>query len=152
MSSSGSVIRRVLRQPLRTWGELAHAQLMLIVAQVIVWSRPIGELVEPESQLPATVHRATAKPPLDARAMRYAKAVRLASAHGIFRPKCLVRAVAIDRMIRGAGIGGSRIKIGVRVNDDGFAAHAWVELDGRVLGDRRDYTRQFAPITDVRVV
>lgn len=152
MSSSASAIRRVLRQPLRVWADIAHAQLMLIVAQLIVWSRPLGELVEPAVDEAARDAPTLPKPPLDARAMRYAKAVRVASAYGVFRPKCLVRAVALDRLVRGAGINGSRIRIGVRVDDGGFAAHAWVELNGRVLGDRRDYTRQFAPITDVRVV
>ncbi|NUO62048.1 MAG: lasso peptide biosynthesis B2 protein [Gemmatimonadaceae bacterium] len=150
--SAASAIGRVLRQPPGVWRDVAHAQLMLIVAQLLVWSRPIGELVAADAGEMPGVARSHPKPPLDAKAMRYARAVRVASAYGMFRPKCLVRAVATERMVRGAGITGSRIRIGVRVDDGGFAAHAWVELDGRVLGDRQDYTRQFAPITNVRVL
>lgn len=147
-------LKRALRQPPRVWMDLAHAQAMLLAAQVMVWRRPTGELVAKAAEVNdgTTSERPMAKLAPHPTAVRYANAVRFAGTHGIFRPKCLVRAVAIDAMVRRAGIAGSRIRIGVRVLDGKFSAHAWVELNGRVLGDRRDHVRQFAQIADVRVV
>jgi hypothetical protein len=145
-------LKRLLRQPPHIWADLAYAQAMLLAAQMTVWWRPVGELMtEAGGEEPGTAAVVVKHAP-DRKAMRYANAVRFASIHGLFRPKCLVRAVAIDAMVRRAGIPGSRIRIGVQVQEGRFSAHAWVELNGRVLGDRRDHVRRFAQIADIRVV
>jgi hypothetical protein len=39
------------------------------------------------------------------------------------------------------------LKLGVRVVESKFHAHAWVEFDGRVLNDSQDVSTRFAPLT-----
>lgn len=132
----------------RTVGELARAQWALLVAQAIVWTRPTGALIgEP---LVVAQGAAADRPSPNAVAVRIARSVRRAAAYGVFRPRCLVRSVAIQRLLRAHGIPGGVIRIGVQRSDAGFAAHAWVELDGRVLGDDRADTARFTRLLDVQ--
>jgi len=72
---------------------------------------------------------------------------RVAEHSPLHRPKCLERAVALDRMLRRAGIDDGRIRVGVRLREGGFEAHAWVELGGVVLGDEEWHVRTFTPVT-----
>lgn len=123
--------------------ELARAQWALLVAQVIVWTRPTGSLIgAPDA--PASERR-----PPNPEAVRLARSVRRAADHGVFRPRCLVRSVAIQRLFQAHGIDGSVIRIGVRNREGRFEAHAWVELDGRVLGDD-DSVRSFTRLLDMQ--
>jgi len=128
--------------------ELAQAQLELVAAQFLVSTRPTGHLVAagaPDASSPAP--HAVADP----RAERLALAVGRAADHGVFRPRCLVRALAITRMLERRGIVGSRIRIGVRVRPGGFIAHAWVEYAGRVIGDSDAHVDSFTELADVRL-
>ena len=63
-----------------------------------------------------------------------------------------MRAVALHRLLEGHGIRGSRIRIGVRMRDGRFGAHAWVEYDGRVVGDSTAHVASFAELADVELV
>src|SRR5581483_7029840 len=79
------------------WLELAEAQIALLSAQLLVWTRPTGRLVAGTAP-----ERAPAEPPTgspDPRATRWALAVARAAEHGLFRPYCLVRAVALHRLL-----------------------------------------------------
>jgi hypothetical protein len=78
--------------------------------------------------------------------------VRRAAAYGLFRPLCLVRSVALNRMLDQYGFHGSRIRVGVRLVDGKFAAHAWVEYEGQVLGDDVEHVRGFEELSDVRLL
>ncbi|CAN5213163.1 hypothetical protein BH20GEM2_BH20GEM2_15410 [soil metagenome] len=125
---------------------LCQAQGVLIWAQLLVWTRPQGKLVT--TKWPAQPE----DPPSPAereRALELALAIERAAGHGIFRPACLVRAVALNRMLVSRGIRGSRIKVGVRWAADGFAAHAWVEHCDRVIGDRESHVREFEQLTSI---
>ena len=46
-------------------------------------------------------------------------------------------------MLRGRGIVGE-LRYGARTADGKLEAHAWVELNGRVLNDRQDVETRFA--------
>lgn len=143
-------LRKLTRLSRGEQAELIQAQRALIQAQVLVWTRPVGRLVDtnaPPSVGPETPTVAPAGPPA-----RLALAVKRAADHGVFRPACLVRSVALQRLLESNGIEGSRIRIGVRMQGGRFAAHAWVERDGVVLGDEARHVRQFAELTDVEVV
>lgn len=149
-------LRKLAKLSPREWVDLAQAQLELIAAQVLVSTRPTGRLVSSDER-PATSHAgASAAPaatlPLDPRAEHLALAVSRAADYGIFRPLCLVRAVAINRMLERRGIHGSRIRIGVRVRRGRFMAHAWVEYGDRVIGDSEAHVDSFAELTDVKLV
>lgn len=148
-----SVVGRVARLPASDWRAVAEAQWRLLAAQLLLWRRPIGELVVTE----ATAEPAPAPPtsialPTWSIALRAAVAVRRAAEQGIFRPRCLVRSIALTRMLEARGIRGSQIRIGVQGGSRDFAAHAWVELGGRVLGDAPRYVRSFVQVTTVRIV
>jgi hypothetical protein len=79
------------------------------------------------------------------------RAVDRAARYGLFRPKCLAKSVALHRMLRRAGIGSSRIRIGVRRESSGLTAHAWVTLDDQILGDNPTFVSRFTEIADARM-
>lgn len=125
----------------------AWAQLELLRAQVLVWRRPIGRLM---ARPPAPRER-----PRDVRqeqrAARLARAVDRAARRGVFRPKCLVRAMALHRMLERSGIHDSVIRIGVRREGDELLAHAWVEHLGTTLIDSPSAISTFSRLTDARL-
>jgi hypothetical protein len=145
--AASSLIGKLLRLSGREYADLVMAQLALCVAQLRVWARPRGRLVVATSPAPAPAAGSG-----DAVAARLARAVSRAARFGLFRPQCLVRAVALNQMLEARGIRGSQIRIGVRWLDGQFQAHAWVEYEGRVLGDREDFVTAYSPLTDVRLV
>lgn len=139
-------LRKLSRLRAKELARLGYAQGMLIWAQLLVWTRPQGRLVTTDSLAEA---KAPAELTERERALALALAMQRAATHGIFRPACLVRAVALNRMLVSNGIRGSRIKVGVRWAANGFAAHAWVEHCGRVIGDRESHVRKFEQLTSI---
>ncbi len=69
-----------------------------------------------------------------------------------FEAACLMRSLAIHHLLEQSGLDPGQIRIGVNLVDDEFLAHAWVEVDGRVMGDTPAYVDQFTPVTDVTAV
>ena len=128
----------------------AWAQLELLRAQVIVWRRPIGRLIAGSTPRQARVSEA---PPQAAnrRAAHIATAVDRAARRGVFRPKCLVRSIALQRMLERSGIEGSVIRIGVRREGDELLAHAWVEHMGITLIDSPSAVAAFSRLTEARL-
>jgi len=130
-------------------GLLLEAQRDLLACQFAKWRRPVGELLNwkdasGEQAVPLTV---------SFQALRsIGWAVTRAARYGVFRPQCLVRSLAIQRMLARRGITGSTIRIGVRLHQGEFTAHAWVELAGLVIGDSRAHVETFTRITDHRLV
>jgi hypothetical protein len=131
--------------------DVAEAELALFRAQAMRWVRPLGQLVavadQPSARLlstPSTTQREMGE--------RFAKAINRATRYGIFRPKCLARAVALSQMLDAHGIDGHCIRIGVRRVDGNFTAHAWVELGKWILGDSDWSARSYVPLTEARVV
>jgi hypothetical protein len=145
----GSRFRKLWSLDALALRELVLAQLELVLAQLRVWTRPRGRLIRAEAQ------RGTAAPPSTgslAEAQRLSLAVQRAGEHGIFRPSCLVRSVALQRMLGRRGHQGSRICIGVLSSKDGFLAHSWVEYGDLVLGDQPFHVQRFEPFGSVDVV
>ena len=127
--------------------DLVRAQLALLRAQLAVWTRPHGRLVGPA--------RAPATPPDEdtaRRARRLADAIGMVSRHGALRPNCLVRSLALSRLLEGEQIAGWHVRIGVRERTGRFEAHAWVELGTEVLADSSEHVASFQPLTDVRLM
>ena len=123
------------------------AQWQLLVAQWLVWRRPTGTFLSPVG---GAAGREPGEPEL-AEARRLAQAIQRAARHGVFRPACLVRSLALQRLLEGRGVEGSRLRIGVRMEEDKFEAHAWVELGEVVLGDHPDHVRRFDPLSELRL-
>ncbi|MEX1184570.1 MAG: lasso peptide biosynthesis B2 protein [Gemmatimonadota bacterium] len=143
--------RRITGITARELGMLTEAQVVLLACQVARWLRPRGKLIEWSG-------RAVARVPagLDAAGASTVSlvcwSVTRAARYGVFRPQCLVRALALQRMLRRRGIMESSLHIGVRRQDGVFQAHAWVELNGAVLGDTRQHVRTFTRVSDLRLV
>lgn len=110
---------------------IALGQLALLRAQRSLRSVPVGGLVDPGSADAVTSLE------LDdlRRARLIAQGVMRASRRGVFRPTCLVRAMAISQRLEAEGVKGAAVRVGVARQDGKFAAHAWVELCGEILGD-----------------
>lgn len=123
---------------------LAEAQAALLAWQVRRWRRPVGRLLAAAPPVAGP----TEDPVL---AASLAWAVTRAARYGVFRPRCLVRALALQDLLARRGMA-SEIRVGVRRDADGFRAHAWVELAGRVLGDSPEYVRTFSAPADFRMV
>ncbi len=150
MSRVSRALGKLAKLSLREWRELVEAELALFSAQLLVWMRPTGRLVA--GTVPASTPAAEPECSPDPRAARWALAVERAAEHGLFRPLCLVRAVALHRLLERHGIHGSRIRIGVRLQDGRFAAHAWVEHRARALGEDAERVGAFAELADVQLV
>ena len=147
------LIKGLARQSASQWSDLIEAQIALIVAQVLVWTRPVGRFVEDVSVRTPGLQEPLSRRSSDWRdAYSIALQLRRAADHGILRPKCLVRSVALSRMLDKRGIYGSRVRVGVRRLDGEFAAHAWVELGQRVLGDDAGHVASFAQLVDVQLL
>lgn len=143
-----SCVTKLMRLRPREWKELLHAQLLLFWAQALVWTRPAGKLVDSK----AVATEAPAAGGDMALARRLALQVNRVADFGPVRSLCLVRAVAINRMLESHGMHGSRLRIGVRKTGTEFAAHAWIEYGGEVIGDEESHVKQFAELTDVNLI
>lgn len=141
--SPGHLARKILTLSGRDWAELVRAQWALLVAQGTIRNRPIGSLATP------TAKSAAADPARLPEARRIALAVVRAARFGVFRPQCLVRSVALSRLLEQRGIEGALVRVGVRRRDGEFLAHAWVELAGETLGDADDHVGSFVPLTNL---
>ena len=133
--------------PLSEWADLLAAQAALLRAQLLVWTRPRGWLLAPAR--PVAVE--TAGRDVAPTVRRLALAVERAAEHGLFRPSCLVRAVAVHRMLESHGFTGSGIRVGVRQESGRFLAHAWVDYQGHVLADREWRVKKFADLARMGV-
>jgi hypothetical protein len=123
--------------------DMALAQWAILEARLALWTRPRGELLrlsEAES--------VEAPSGSEDRARALALATMRAARFGLGRPRCLVRALALHRLLSRSGIRGSRIRIGVRGAGDSFQAHAWVVWGDTVLGDDLNHVSQFMIMTD----
>jgi hypothetical protein len=129
----------------RDWSELFQAQWALLSAQATVRSRPVGELATP------TAGNKAPDPARLPEARRLALALVRAANHGVIRPQCLVRSVALSRLLARHGIEGALVRVGVRRTPNEFLAHAWVEYAGEIIGDADDHVGNFVPLTNLDV-
>lgn len=131
----------------REWRELVRAQWSVLGAHAVVATAPVGSLVESPVGSEPRCADSTAL----AEAERLARAVSLVARFGLTRPRCLVRSVALARLLRARRTPGAVVRVGVRRTGDDFLAHAWVELNGRPFGDVAAHVGEFVPLTTVRL-
>jgi hypothetical protein len=70
--------------------------------------------------------------------------LRRAARFGPYRGNCLSQSLSLLWALRRRGIDAD-LRLGARMTDGMFSAHAWVERRGRVLNDTPDVTVRFAP-------
>ena len=106
--------------------DLVAAQLALLRARRRLRLEPIGNLTERRQ-------RRSAQPSGDPqRAEQLARAVHVAASRGLFRPFCLVRALALESLLLEHGITGSDIRIGVRRQREKKSGQCFRYLEGAV--------------------
>lgn len=128
--------------------DLLRAQAALVHAQWRAWFVPRGRLLRmTAAALPAPADRATI-----VEAERLARVTGWAASYGLFRPTCLVRALALEALLSARGVTGSVVRVGVRRAPAGLEAHAWLELAGRPIGERDEVVRTLAPLPPSTVV
>lgn len=86
------------------------------------------------------------------RAKELALALERSMEYGPFRFRCLVRALALRRMLEEEGIEGGAIRIGVQRDGPEFSAHAWVELEGEPLLESPGLLEAFTPLQELEVL
>lgn len=131
------------------WRDILAAQVALVRAQLEVWTRARGNLPIRAAELAPAVTPAREQME-DPVVTRIGRALGRAARYGVFRPTCLVRALALQRMLRRRGYPDSSVRVGVRRRSGGgegaLLAHAWVEYRGAVLADEEWRVRQFAEL------
>lgn len=142
---SPQIAKKLLRLSPREWAQVFEAQWALLSAQATVRNRPVGELAT------AATGQKSADPARLPEARRLALAVVRAARYGVIRPQCLVRSVALSRLLTSHGIEGALVRVGVRRTSGEFLAHAWVEYAGETLGDADDHVGSFVPLTNLDV-
>ncbi|MGQ0641626.1 MAG: lasso peptide biosynthesis B2 protein [Gemmatimonadaceae bacterium] len=152
----GALARKIFSLGAHEWRDLMRAQWALIVAQLFVRRRPAGSLTTRAELFaparPASEPRQSPTKIAAGRARGLGDSVRRAAKYGVFRPQCLVRSIALQRLLIADGIAGAVIRVGVRQSEAGMEAHAWVELAGEVIGDSLSHVREYAPLDDLSVV
>lgn len=141
-----SPLRKLAALDSRGLADLWHAQRALLAARRLLRQRPIGSLTTRDTGSDGPI----AGDPT--RAREVARAVARAATYGLFRPFCLVRALALRDLLQREGIRGTEIRIGVRRRGSEFAAHAWVRWGAEILGDEPSYVATFTEVDDIRVL
>jgi hypothetical protein len=95
---------------------------------------------------PRAVPRALTPEECRSRAELVARIVGIAAGRGPVRATCLRRSLLVGWLLRRDGIE-TVLRIGVNRDDGRFRAHAWIEHDGRPVGDDPDVARRFTPFT-----
>lgn len=67
-----------------------------------------------------------------------------AARHGAVRGNCLSRSMVLWYLLRQQGLPAT-VEVGGRKDGRLFEAHAWVELEGRIVNDSEDVRKRFAP-------
>jgi hypothetical protein len=127
----------------RGWLLLVDAQASLLWATLLVRRHPQGDLIA------AFASRYSDPDPGNddlTAAREIAVALDRAARFGVIRARCLVRSIALHRLLERRGIHGSRIQVGVRMRDGAFEAHAWVHFQGVIVGDDPAYVGGFSPL------
>ncbi|MEE9383025.1 MAG: lasso peptide biosynthesis B2 protein [Nannocystaceae bacterium] len=135
-------LRSLLRHPLRHWICGLEAALTLAWAKALLRLSPFRHY---RRRLPTTKRSPCHVLPDDTLA-RIVWAVDGVSRRFSHHLRCLPRALAVQQMIRRRG-GDASVRLGVApAPTGGFRAHAWVELDGKVVIGRLPDLDTFAAI------
>jgi hypothetical protein len=133
---------------------LLHAQWLVCRAELRLRRAPRGRVVT-GTEVDAAVadDPAAARPDAVAvaEARRLEQAVQRVADHGLLRPLCLARAMALQALLDAHALRGSRVVVGVQITDGSFGAHAWVEYGGAVLGDRPSSVDRYVALHGARV-
>ena len=69
--------------------------------------------------------------------------VNAADRHGLVHPSCLAKSLTLWWLLGRQGIP-SQLRIGIRKDEEKFAAHAWVEREGAALNEPDEHHHHYA--------
>ncbi|SFC92055.1 lasso peptide biosynthesis B2 protein [Tropicimonas isoalkanivorans] len=78
----------------------------------------------------------------------YGAVVNRVAGMRLVRATCLTRSVFLQRWLRSRNTE-TTLRIGIRTSEGPFAAHAWLEADGRPINDTAENVARYEPIADV---
>jgi hypothetical protein len=76
------------------------------------------------------------------------RCVQIASRFTFPPATCLTRSIVICRILRRRSVH-CDLRIGVRIAEGVFTAHAWVEVDGKPLGDKLSAHHGYLPFENI---
>lgn len=151
---STRLLRKLLLLSSREWADLLRAQMHILRAAWKVRVLRTGDLTQRALANPISVPAHSQLPvarPEHTRVNELVTAMERVADRGICRPLCLVRSIALRNLLASQNIEGSIVRVGVRRDEQGLLAHAWVELDGKIVGDRPSHVRKFSTIDELSV-
>ena len=83
-------------------------------------------------------------------AQKIARLASVTASNLFFRSTCLEQSLVLCWVMRRRGFA-PLLRVGARKDVDRFEAHAWVELDGIVMGDVSGEHQHFTPFEEARV-
>ena len=136
-------LRRFWSLPRAERRDLYGAARALLRARVRVRRTPLGHLIRREGE------GTTLPSPSVVESDRVGLAVNRVADHAPFDATCLIRALAIQSLLRERGFDPGQIKVGVRMSDGRFEAHAWVVQADRVVGDEPRRVARYTEVSDL---
>ena len=128
-------------------GDLLRAKVALARAQALLWTRRRGAMLSPTSPVTDAVITLSQL----RRADTLGWAVTRAARYGLMHPRCLARSIALQQLLRREGIVSSQLHLGVRPEGSGLLAHAWVTVQGVVVGDDARFVGSFQELPGTAV-
>ena len=141
------VLFRLRRLDFDEWRDLFAAQRAIIFAQMSVWLKRRGSLVSAEANNQIT----STNKPIDTCILNLGRAIDRAASFGLIRAQCLVRSMALVRLLQKRGYDGAIIRVGVSRESEQMLAHAWVEYDGTIVGDDEEHVSRFDQLSGIDV-
>lgn len=157
MSAPDDFGHRALRAGRSLLGTV-EALLAILTAGWRLRRRHVGEKLSLRPNSPVDSELPSLSRPAG-RSRTRASAESVAEARGIARrlgracrvlpwePSCLVRALALKRLLDRRGMAGTRVRVGVRRQNGDFSAHAWLECEGVLVGDAPDTVAEYELLT-----
>jgi Transglutaminase-like superfamily len=129
--------------------DVGVAALAVARARRRIAHRPVGALVGTSDVAEAEGRARALEPSALRRGLRWGAAVDRALRWLPGDAACLVRASALHELLVAHGSPAAVVRIGVRRDVKGFAAHAWVELDGTPIAESSSLLGAFASLDGV---
>lgn len=144
LARMASLARRARRLPASSWATLIRVLPLLALVRVALWALPYQTVTRLFDASPVDRPKETPR-----QAVALLRTVAWAGRTLLADRPCLTQAIACRWLLARRGYA-SDLKMGVRRADDGkgIMAHAWLEIDGRIVlggGDSADIYTPFHP-------
>lgn len=139
MSHLAKKIRTAASLSFEDWYDLSRAWILLLWVDLGLRRRPFQQVQARAAQT------AVSRPPADRATplKRLPRLVDAAARNHLYPMTCLRRSLVLQRLLAGRGLPSS-LRFGVLKTEGDLVAHAWVEVDGRPIGEPEQLTQQYA--------